>query len=176
MLPVPGDSKKPLPVICGIDLSSVQTMHRLIACTQAELSHPPAAGMPLVHIVIIVKEESCRPSYVLWLHFVVIKEICLYKHRKKVCKGTYQTINDTKKKDSRERIWCVCGGNYHFLLDLYESVWIWLVRYDHCFSEVFSLEEPLFQTKSSIEPYLLNIKAELLCLKQCCVQVIMICS
>lgn len=106
VLPVPGGNKKQS-FSCSCHWYKFRTDNTpLIACTGAELSHPRTVGMPLVPIISLLEKESCRASCVMWLHFVVTKEIYLYQHRKKSV-GAHQTINNARKKDSREKIWCV---------------------------------------------------------------------
>lgn len=89
-----------------------------------------------VHIVSLLKRESCRPSYVMWLHFVVIKEIRLYKHQK-IIFSPHWTIYNTGKEFARGRIWCVCRELSLPIRLVWSCLTITRVKWDHCFSNVF---------------------------------------
>ena len=139
---------------------------------RAELSHPPAAAVPLVHIVSLLKRESCRPScvmwlhfffFLMWLHFVVVKEICLYKHQE-IIFSTHELLIIPGKRILEKGFGMYVGELWHPIRLVWSYLNITVIRWDHCFSN----EGHLFQTKSHVGPHFLNINAELLLLEVMC--------
>lgn len=165
--------KNSLSFVCVIDLNSIQTIHPLIACTQGR-ALPPSCCCCAPGTYCIITEEGklqtilCNVTsffffFLMWLHFVVVKEICLYKHQE-IIFSTHELLIIPGKRILEKGFGMYVGELWHPIRLVWSYLNITVIRWDHCFSN----EGHLFQTKSHVGPHFLNINAELLLLEVMC--------